>query len=117
MASPSEPKKPQGLQEYRDELRASLAARRELSPELEETLVTNFLQQIEHAIDAKMDARMAQYTKTRAVGARNTTAVMGTILGIAIPLVVVGGIFGGATAIVAVCGLILILSLVALFKT
>ena len=121
MARPSEPSKPQDLQGFRDELRATLAARHELSPEMEGTLATNFLQQIERAIDAKidskLDARMAQYTRNRAVGQRNTTAVLGTILGTAIPLVIAGGIFGGANAIVAVCALVLVISLVALFRS
>ncbi len=117
MARPSEPSKRQDLQEFGDELRAVLAARRELSPEMEGTLVTNFLQQIERGIDAKIDARMAEYARTRAVGQRNTNALIGTILGTAIPLVIVGGIFGGAAAIGAVCALVLIVSLVALFRS
>ncbi len=116
MARPSEPGKPRDLQEFRDELKATLAARRELSPEMEDTLVTNFLQQIERAIDAKIDARMAQSGRSRAVGDRKLPELMGAILGTSIPLVIAAGIFGGANGIIAICVLVLIVSLVALFK-
>ena len=76
----------------------------------------SFLKQIERAVDARVEAHLAEYTRSRPVRQRNAEPVS-TTLRVAIPLVVLAGIFGGAHAIVAVCALVLIVGLVGLFRS
>ncbi len=105
------------LSAFGDELKATLAARREISPEMEDVLIKNFLQQLERQIDAHIDQRLADRGKSRVEMQKQTTGLISSILGISIPLVVLAGIFGGTGAIAAVCGLILVVSLIALFRS
>lgn len=118
--TPSRPpttRQPLDLSDSADELKATLAARRELSPEMEDVLIKNFLQQLERQIDAHIDQRLADRGRSRVEMQKQTTALINSILGISIPLVVLAGIFGGFQAIGAVCGLILVVSLIALFRS
>ncbi|MGW2219754.1 hypothetical protein ACWCSD_32615 [Nonomuraea sp. NPDC001684] len=43
-----------------DELRAAVAARRELGPDYEQALVDSFLERVGHEIDRKVEERLAQ---------------------------------------------------------
>ncbi len=112
-----ETRKPLDLSDQADELKATLAARREITPEMEDVLIKNFLQQLERQIDAHIDQRLADRSKSRVEMQKQTTGLVSSILGISIPLVVLAGIFGGGPAIGAVCGLILVVSLIALFRS
>jgi hypothetical protein len=80
--------------ELEQELQATVEARKELGPAHEENLIAGFLDRIEHEIDRRVDERLKKRVKKPAVTKEE--------LGIAIPLVVVAGIFGGATGIIAV---------------
>ncbi len=104
------------LSDQADELKATLAARREISPEMEDVLIKNFLQQLERKVDAHIDQRLADRGQSRAAVQKSTQGIVKEILGVSIPLVIVAGIFGGTGAIGAVCGLILVVSLIALFR-
>ena len=112
-----ESRQPLNLSESADELKATLAARRELSSEMEDVLIKNFLQQLERQIDAHIDRRLADKSQSRVAMQKQTTALISSILGISIPLVVLAGIFGGGAGIGAVCAVILVVSLVALFRS
>ena len=112
-----ETRKSLDLSDQADELKATLAARREISPEMEDVLIKNFLQQLERQIDAHIDQRLVDRGKSRVEMQKQTTGLVSSILGISIPLVVLAGVFGGGPAIAAVCGLILVVSLIALFRS
>jgi hypothetical protein len=111
-----ESRKPVDLSDLEDELKATMAARRELTPEMENALIGNFLQQIEKRIDAHIEQRLTDNSRGRADRQKQMTALVSSILGISIPLVVLAGAFGGGQAILAVCALVLIVSLAALFR-
>ncbi|GGS52296.1 hypothetical protein GCM10010156_08710 [Planobispora rosea] len=82
-----------------DELRATVAARRDLGPEFEDSLVESFLEKVDLEIDRRVDQRIeAQSRKltpavnpTVAAGQRLALAIVSIVLGvaatIALPLV------------------------------
>jgi hypothetical protein len=72
----------------REELAATLAARRELGPEHDEHLIAGFLDRIEHEIDRRVQERSVTRVPTRHLE-----------LGAAVPILVVSGIFGGPAGI------------------
>lgn len=121
MARPPEPIKPRDLREFRDDLKATIAARRELSPEMEDTLVTNFLQQVERTIDARVDARvdarLAEVTRGGKLHKRSSPLwVIPASLGLSIPLIGMTSAFGPA-AVVPVVVMVLVICLIAFLKS
>ena len=86
----------------RDELDATLAARRELGPAHDSELVEGFLDRIDGEIERRVDARVAQQ-------APHQSALHPGNLAVCIPIVVVAGIFGGALGIVAVVAALVII--------
>jgi len=88
--------------ETRHELAATVAARRELGPAHDEELIAGFLDRIEKEIDKRVDKRLAQRGPRR-------SAVGPEQLGIAVPLIIVAGIFGGAWGIAAVAAALVII--------
>jgi hypothetical protein len=89
----------------RNELEATVAARRELGPAHDEELIAGFLDRIEKEIDKRVDERVGARRRAR----RDPTTVHPGNLGVAIPLVVVAGIFGGAWGIAAVAAALVII--------
>ncbi len=87
----------------RRELEATVAARRELGPEHDEHQIAGFLDRIEDEIERRVDERV-QARSRRPVGPEH--------LGIAIPIVVVAGIFGGVTGVVAALAALTVLFIV-----
>lgn len=49
----------------REDLQAALGARRELGPEYEDAVLDSFLERVDKAIEARVDARVAQRTGDR----------------------------------------------------
>jgi hypothetical protein len=82
----------------RQELDATVEARRELGPSHDRELVEGFLERIDKELDRRIDERIAHARPQR------TNAVVNPAnLGIAVPLVILAGVFGGAVGVVAVC--------------
>jgi hypothetical protein len=82
----------------RQELDATVEARRELGPSHDRELVEGFLERIDKELDRRIDERIAHGRPQR------TSAVVNPAnLGIAVPLVILAGVFGGAVGVVAVC--------------
>ncbi len=72
-----------------EELAATLEARKELGPGHDDHLIAGFLERIDSEIDRRVDERLARRSPRQpALGPEQ--------LGVAIPLVVVAGIFGRA---------------------
>jgi hypothetical protein len=86
---------------FQDELRALLAARRELGDEYEALLVERFLQQVERAIDARVEQLLAEYERRRLRTALVTTPRLLLLLLFAIPLTAIGGATAGLPGILA----------------
>ncbi len=114
MARVPEPPRPRDLAEFQDELKATLAARREISPEMEDTLVANFLQQVERRIDARVDARVDQVTRARGKRSGQYTGMVAASLALSIPLlgIVAGTTQGNPIAIGLVMVMIVIVNLI-----
>lgn len=83
------------------DLRAALGARRELGEDYEELVVERFLQQIERAIDARVEQRLAEYERRRRRVAWVTMPRLILLLAFAIPLTAIGGSTAGLPGILA----------------
>jgi len=92
-------------EETRQELEATLAARRELGPEHDEQLVAGFLDRIEKEIDRRVDERVAEVAPKK----RRASALHPGNLALCIPIVaIVGGIGHTAGLIVAFTALVIV---------
>ncbi len=91
------------------ELRAALGARRELGDDYEELVIERFLRQVEQAIDARVEARLAEYERRRRRAALITTPRLILLLVFAIPLTAVGGFTAGLPGILTAWAGVLIL--------
>jgi hypothetical protein len=92
-------------EETRQELEATLAARRELGPEHDEQLVAGFLDRIEKEIDRRVDERVAQ----RAPARKGGSVIHPGNLALCIPIIAIaGGIGHTAGLIVAFVALALV---------
>ena len=83
-------------EETRQELEATLAARRELGPAHDEQLVAGFLDRIEKEIDRRVDERIAQRGPAR----RRPSALHPGNLALCIPLVAIAGGIGGVAGLI-----------------
>jgi len=93
--------------ELSNDLKASVAARRELGPDLEDQVLEAFLARVQTQIDARVAQQVAGSRPItppkRTAGSKyNPTEIVGATFGIAIPLVLFAGIFGGGIAIAMV---------------
>src|SRR5437763_1266449 len=79
--------------EARQELAATLEARRELGPEHDEHLIAGFLERMEKEIDRRVDEKLA---RRRPKGNRSLRREE---LGIFVPIVIAAGIFGGPAGV------------------
>jgi hypothetical protein len=100
------------LRQFQDELQATLAARRELSPEMEGALVNSFLQQIERTIDARVDARVEEVSKRYLKKSGARTGTVAASLALSIPLLAIAGGIAGTTGIARVRVMVLIVNLI-----
>jgi hypothetical protein len=100
----------EGAMELAPDLRASVEARRELGPDMEDQLVESFLARIDNRIAAKVDEQVARQLPKRAAGGRTgglhnlpePALVVGGSLALAIPLMGAGGEFAAIPVMVAV---------------
>jgi hypothetical protein len=89
----------------RQELEATIAARRELGPAHDEELIAGFLDRIEREIDRRVDQRVAE----RAPASRRGSPINPATLGICIPIIAIaGGIGHTAGLIVAFMALVIV---------
>lgn len=96
--------------ELAPDLRASVEARRELGPDMEDQLVESFLARLDNRIAAKVDEQVARQLPKRAAGGRTgglhnlpePALVVGGSLALAIPLMGAGGEFAAIPVMVAV---------------
>jgi hypothetical protein len=87
----------------RDELEAAVEARRELGPAHEPEIIAGFLERIERSIDQRVDERLAERRDAAPRKRDPDYAVTFVSLGVAIPLLGIGGGIAGLAGIVVVC--------------
>jgi hypothetical protein len=94
--------------ESREELEATLAARRELGPGHDEQLITGFLQRIEKEIDRRVDERIVTRSP-RSPRRHGGSALHPANLALCIPIIAIaGGIGHLGGLIVAFAALVLV---------
>ena len=102
-------------QELRQELEATLAARRETGHELEPQLVERFADKIEQEIERRAQELAARRRPSPAHNAPMIPLALGS-LGIAIPLMGIAGGTAGFPGILAVCIAIVLVNLLWTFR-
>lgn len=93
------------MSEIRDELAATLAARREVGAELEPQLVERFVERLEQEMDRRIDERLAHRrhgARPPAAWGSPTPMALGS-LALAIPLLGVAGGTAGFPGVLAIC--------------
>jgi hypothetical protein len=86
----------------RDDVISTVGARRELGDEMEPEVVDAFLQRVEHAIDTRVDRRVADDKAARVARDRDGTGVALAVvsLGTGIPITAIAGDEAGLAGIV-----------------
>jgi hypothetical protein len=87
------------------DLKAAVAARRELGDELEEPILEAFLARVQQRIDAQVAEQLARSAGKLPAGQRKSNLpgwVLPASLALSFPLVGVAGMYGGGVGIVAV---------------
>ena len=119
MSREIQPSKPPSLRELRDELQVAINARRELPAEMEDALVTNFLQQIERAIDLRVDARVNEVMKYQKKTSSAAVGKVAASLALSIPLVAIAANMGpvaGPIGVAVVALMVLIINIMAFVR-
>jgi len=98
--------------EARQEIEATLAARRELGPGHDEHLIEGFLKRMESEIDRRVDDRVAR-TVPRA---RRRSALNPATLALFIPIIAVAGSQGGTPGVIAALAALVVIFLVSEFR-
>jgi hypothetical protein len=81
-------------QEARNELEATLAARRELGPAHDKELIEGFLERIESEIDRRVDERVAHVRRGVYRSGTTGSVLNPANLGICIPIIAIAGGIG-----------------------
>ncbi len=93
----------QDAHDLREEARAHLGALKDLGGGYEEELVESFVQKVEKALDARIDAKLNQRRlPARPRSSVNPIAVLGTAMALGIPLTAIAGGIAGGTGIITV---------------
>ena len=87
----------------KEDVRATIEARRELGPSHEEELVDAFVARVERRLDERQPAK-----PVRTAPLSPAVAIVSVVM--AIPLIAVAGEYGGGFGIVAVCVFLLIVN-------
>lgn len=100
----------------RRDVEATLAARADLGPEMQDALVDSFAERVERAIEARVGAELA-LRETRSVpvrpaaprdGGRLALAIVSTVMGVPVTAIVLGNGLGLAALLIVWTGLVLV---------
>ena len=91
-----------------DEIRAAVAARRELGEELEPAVIDGFVERIEQRLVARDDQRERTLARRRSHQKEMTLGSMA----ISIPLMAIAAVFAGLPGVVAVCLALAVIAIV-----
>jgi hypothetical protein len=92
----------------RDELRATIEARKELGEEAEPALIDAFVDRIEKQLSQRQRESEQSLRRKRE---HQKEMVLGS-MALAIPLVVIAGVFTGLAGVIAVCAALAIIAIV-----
>ncbi len=96
--------------DWKEELKAHLAARQELGPEMDDLNIASFLDKLERELDARIEARFAQETRLARRERRGATATLVITLAMAIPLTAVAASYAGLAGMGIVWAALLLLN-------
>jgi len=100
------------------DLKAAIAARRDLGPDTEDHVVESFLARVEQRIDLRVDRRLAETRAKEGAPPRQRKQekledVLAVPLGISIPVFAIAAIFARTTGILIVmAGVVIIITLI-----
>jgi hypothetical protein len=92
----------------RDELRATIEARRELGEDMEPALVESFVDRIEKELATRQSESEQSLRRKRK---HQQEMVLGS-MGLAIPLLLVAAVFTGLAGVIVVCGALAVIAIV-----
>ena len=92
----------------KDELRATIAARKELGEDMEPALIDSFVERIEQRLAARGGQSEKSLEKKRE---HHQELVLGA-MGLSIPLFVIAAIFTGLTGVIVVCATLVVIAVV-----
>lgn len=90
--------------EWRDELKATLGARKDLGEEMEDEVIESFLARLQNAIDDQVAVRVAEELRHKPRRSGIFPWRVGAVLCCSIPLIAIAGVFAGTWGILAVVG-------------
>ena len=99
--------------ELRDELKATLGARKELGEEMEDDVIESFMARLQSAIDEQVAVRVAEELRSKPRRSGMSTYRAWAVLCCSFPLIIVAAVYAGAWGILAVVGF----GLAVLFKS
>lgn len=96
--------------EMRRDLKASIGARSELGPDMEDHVVESFLAKIEQQIDARVRAEVSKAQPRAPATSANFAAVVVPSLALSIPLIAISAAMVGTLGVIAVVGAVLVIN-------
>ncbi|HEY8476990.1 MAG TPA: hypothetical protein VIN09_09015 [Chloroflexota bacterium] len=97
--------------DVRAELQAAVGARRELGPEMEEAIVSAFLDRVGRAIDARVEARLAELQQQQRKQQGGRTGRLTISLIMAVPITAISGSIAGIEGMALTWAAIFLLNL------
>jgi hypothetical protein len=102
--------------EVRHDLQATLGARDELGPEMEDHVIDAFLARIEQRIETRVEQAVAEVRKSNRpnsapAGGANFAAVVAPSLALSIPLIAIAAAGAGSLGVMAVMGTVFAINL------
>ena len=93
----------------KEELQAAIEARRELGADMEPEVIDGFVEKLERRLDQRFKEREKALQRKRE---HQRELILGA-MGISIPLLVIAAVFTGLAGVLAVCGALAVIALVA----
>ena len=106
------------LSQFHDDLKATLAAWRELDPSMQPTLVESAVERMQRAIDARVEARVAAATRYQRKGRQRglSTGTVAASMALSIPLIAIAGRIADAPGIIMVLVMVVLLNIIELLR-
>ena len=112
--------RPQGTVDsarLKDELRAAVAARRELGEQYDDQIAEALVERIDSHVNERVEAAMSQARTQAKSDAEAFLKVAMPVLGFGVPLVIVGAIVAGANGFYAVLGMVFLINVLWLWRS
>ncbi len=117
MASKFRPQDPAETARLKDELRSTVATRRELGEHYDDHIVAALMERIDSHINERIEVAMIQARTQARSDAEAFLKVAMPVLGFGVPLVIVGAIVAGANGFYAVLGMVFFINVLWLWRS